>query len=167
MRKESSEISGLIAISSSQSVAVSGEKIECILDRSAAGLEMILQKAKQQHRYQNHIVQSDKIRSYLLMRSGKIYASAFSAATLVQRLQKQGIPMLSILSKEAFISVSYIESIYDAACVNQEGHKYEKLRPLMDKEGAVRSVVRLENGFEYPSSFSAKTLYARIQQSIT
>ena len=153
-------------------VSVDANDIECLIRYDVPEAGMIVENAKKRALYINYVADPGQIRTLIVMSSGRVYASTVKAGTLARRMEKTGIPTLSIIGVHSLLAVHAIESFLqlDHDILEQASRRGDYMDIFRDRTEdkmgqKIRCLVMMDNGHIYPSTFNIRTLKKKCGES--
>lgn len=156
-----------IKVVTSGNVMVDAHSVECIFRADIKEFNAIVRKAIQNDSFIDYTASRSEIKSLLKTDSGMLYASAYKPETIISRLERADVYMISTIGTHSFLNAKNIEGLlkYEGDAVEDEGYQNIYIDDTLDDTAQpIRALIYLKNKHIYPSTFNLRTLKKRIEE---
>lgn len=157
-----------IKVVTSGNVLVDAHSVECVFRSDIKEFEAIVQKARQRGCYVDYTASRSEIKSLLQTDAGMLYASAYKPETVISRLRKAGVYMISTIGTHSFLNIKNVEGLfkYNDEMIHDENYQNIYIDDTLDENAQpIRALIHLKNSHIYPSTFNLRTLKKRIEEA--
>ena len=156
-----------IKVVTSGNVLVDAHSIECVFRADIKEFEAIIKKAIRNEAFIDYTASRDEIKSLLQTDSGVLYASMYKPETIISRLEKADVHMISTIGTHSFLNSKNIEGLlkYEGKMIDDKNYQNIYIDDTFDETAQpIRALIQLKNHHIYPSTFNLRTLKKRIEE---